>query len=551
MSSSQPPNVLWISLEDTSPRLGCYGDDVADTPNIDGIASNGRTYTEACTTAGVCAPSRAAVITGCYQTSIGAHHMRTKHVNEDTPGLPTPYSSVPPHYVTAFPEYLRAAGYYCTNNEKTDYQFDNSGDGPHDFRPPVSIWDECHDEAHWRNRPDDDQPFFAVFNPMRTHEMGTWEDGYLGVEGDPETDPAAVDVPPYLPDTEGVRKAIARQYDNVARSDEEVGRLLDQLEADGLASETVVVVWSDHGEGLPRAKRTLYESGLNVPLIVRWPGRVDDGERSRRLVSLVDLGPTMLSVAGIDVPPWMQGEPFLGPAERAPREYVMGARDRIDESYDMVRSIRGERYKYIRNYDRTAPPLVWVPFRARGEAMRDLLRLHAEGELDDPAARLLSGGRPAEELYDLETDPHETENLAGDPQHAGILDELRDAMDDWMDEVGDLGHVDETQLVDRIRPDGEQPTTATPTFVPNAPENRMTEATPDGGEFTAPATVTIHCDTQGASIVYAVGEGEEPHWELYTGPLALDAGTTTIRTKAIRYGYRESDVREATFELSA
>lgn len=235
MSTSQPPNILWITLEDTSPRFGCYGDNLAETPNIDELASDGRVYTEACTTAGVCAPSRASVITGCYQTSIGAHHMRTKHVNEDTPNLPTPYSSVPPHYVTAFPEYLRAAGYYCTNNEKTDYQFDNPGEQPHEFIPPASIWDECHDEAHWRNRPDDDQPFFAVFNPMRTHEMGTWETGRLGVEGEPATDPEAVDVPPYLPDTEGVRKAIARQYDNIARSDEEVGRLLRQLDEDGVA----------------------------------------------------------------------------------------------------------------------------------------------------------------------------------------------------------------------------------------------------------------------------------------------------------------------------
>lgn len=289
---------------------------------------------------------------------------------------------------------------------------------------------------------------------------------------------------------------------------------------------------------------------MNVPLIVRWPGEIDGGERSQRLVSLVDLGPTMLSIADVDIPPWMQGEPFLGPAASEPREYVMAARDRIDESYDMVRSIRGDRFKYIRNYDQFNPPLVWVPFRAQGEAMQDLLRLHAEGELEGAAAQLLSGGRPAEELYDLEDDPHETENLAQDPEYADVLDELRTAMDEWMEDIDDQGHVDETQLVDQIYPDGDQPTTATPTFVPNAPENRMTEATPDGGEFTAPATVTIHCDTQGASIVYTTESGENPHWELYTGPLKLDTGTTTIRSKAIRYGYQESEVREATFEIT-
>jgi arylsulfatase A-like enzyme len=492
MSASQPPNILWISLEDTSPRFGCYGDETAETPNIDALADDGRTYTEACATAGVCAPSRASVITGCYHTSLGAHHMRTKHTNEDTPSLPTPYSAVPPHYVTAFPEYLRAAGYYCTNNGKTDYQFDNQGDHPHEFVPPVSIWDENDDEAHWRNRPDDDQPFFSVFNPFRTHEMGTWSDGPVGVQGEPETDPEAVSVPPYLPDTENVRAAIARQYDNIRRSDEEVGRILRQLKEDGLASNTIVILWSDHGEGIPRAKRTLYESGVNVPLIVRWPGEIDDGEQTRQLVSLVDLAPTMLSIAGVDIPPWMDGEPFLGPDASDSREYVFAARDRIDESYDMVRSIRNDRYKYIRNYDQSNPPLVWVPFRAQGAAMQDLLRLHAEGELPEQAERLLSGGRPAEELYDLEADPHETKNLAADPQYSDVLKELRSALDDILDHVDDWGHVDERPMITQMYSgEGQQPTTATPTFVPNAPENRMTDATPDGGTFTAPPTVTI------------------------------------------------------------
>ncbi|MFH5801014.1 sulfatase-like hydrolase/transferase [Haladaptatus sp. CMAA 1911] len=549
MDTDTPPNILWISLEDTSPRFGCYGDELVETPNIDRIADEGRVYTDACATAGVCAPSRASIITGCYQTSIGAHHMRTKHVNDSTPELPTPYSSVPPHYVTAFPEYLRAAGYFCTNNQKTDYQFDNLGEGKFDFVPPVSIWNENHDTAHWRNRPDDEQPFFSVFNPIRTHESGMWENGMTGVQGEPETDPAAVDIPPYLPDTEGVRKAIARQYDNIERSDDEIGRLLHQLREDGLSENTVVFIWSDHGEGLPRAKRTLYESGLNVPLIVRWPGKIDGGERSRRLVSLLDLGPTVLSLAGVDVPTWMHGRPFLGSKADEPREYLMAARDRIDESYDMVRSIRGERFKYIRNYDPSNPPLVWVPFRARGAAMQDLLRLHAEGTLENPAARLLSGGRPTEELYDLETDPHEIENLADDPAHSEILAELRTAMDDWLAEIDDRGHVDETQMVNRMWPDGDQPTTATPTFVPNAPENRMTEATPDGGDFTVPATVTIHCDTQGASIVYTTEQTEDPHWQLYTGPLKLEEGGTTIRTKAIRYGYEESGIQEAEFVI--
>ncbi|EMA37177.1 sulfatase [Halococcus hamelinensis 100A6] len=476
--------------------------------------------------------------------------MRTKHTNEDTPRIPTPYSAVPPHFVTAFPEYLRAAGYYCTNNEKTDYQFDNQGDDPHDFQPPASIWDECNEDAHWRNRPDDDQPFFAVFNPTRTHESGMWEDALLSVGGEPETDPDRVTVPPYLPDSDGVRESIARQYDNITRSDEEIGCLLSQLEEDGLAENTAVFVWSDHGEGLPRAKRSLYESGVNVPLIVRWPGEVEGGEQSDRLVSLVDLGPTVLSIAGIDIPQWMHGRPFLGQAERESRNYVMAARDRIDESYDMVRSIRNHRYKYIRNYDQSNPPLVWVPFRARGDAMRDLLRLHAEGKLPERQARLLSGGRPGEELYDLHNDPHEIENLADDTDHLDVLAGLRTAMDEWRKRCGDEGMVDESRMVERMWPDGEQPTTATPTFVPNAPENPMTEATPDGDTFTAPATLTLHCDTQGASIVHTTDGGSESRWKLYNDVISLPTGETTVQAKAIRYGYRESSVRSATFTVT-
>ena len=254
MTMKERPNILWISFEDTNPFYSCYGDPIARTPNLDRLASEGCIWTNAFSTAGVCAPARSAIITGVYPISAGTHHMRTTHTNRFVPNLPTPYSAVLPHYVRCFTEYLRATGYYCTNNFKTDYQFD----------PPITAWDECSPKAHWRNRPDPDQPFFAVFNPTRTHESGMWPEKCPEITFDPDD----IRVPPYFPDTPKVREAMARMYTNIEYCDRILGELLAQLEEDGLAENTVVFHWSDHGP-LPRGKRWLYDSGIHVPLIVR------------------------------------------------------------------------------------------------------------------------------------------------------------------------------------------------------------------------------------------------------------------------------------------
>ena len=270
------PNILWISTEDLSPRIGAYGDKVARTPTLDQLAREGMRFTNAFTTAPVCAPSRAAIITGMWQNAIGAQHMRT---GENTVAdLPGPYEAVPPFYVKAFPEYLRAAGYYTTNNVKTDYQFGS----------PFTIWDELSDKAHWRNRPDKRQPFFSVFNIMTTHESMVFPAVLKGRK--PVTDPSQVVVPPYYPDTPKVREGLAQWYDNIAKMDGEVGALLRQLEEDGLADSTVVFFWSDHGDGLPRGKRSLYDSGLRSLLMVRWPKSMKPafapGSVNKQLVSL-------------------------------------------------------------------------------------------------------------------------------------------------------------------------------------------------------------------------------------------------------------------------
>ena len=532
MNKAKPLNFLWVSFEDTNPFYACYGDTVARTPNLDRLASEGCRYTHCFSTAGVCAPARSAVITGMYPVSIGTHHMRTAHTHPATPELPTPYEAVPPHYVKCFTEYLRAAGYYCTNNDKTDYQ----------FHAPLTAWDECSKQAHWRNRPDPDQPFFAVFNPSQTHESHMWEDEALK----PAFDPVDIKLPPYFPDTPKVREAMARMYTNIEHNDRILGGLLQQLEEDGLADHTVVVHWSDHVP-LPRGKRWPYDSGIHVPLIIRWPGKLDAGTVSDRLVSTVDLGPTLLSLAGLPVPRHLQGRAFLGPQEAEPRRYVYASRDRYDEAYDMIRAVRDKRFKYMRHYRPDLPYLLWIPYRNRHPIVQELWRLYRAGELNEEQS-VLFRPRPGEELYDTEADPYEIRNLAADSVYAEDLQRLRTALDEWIGEVGDMGQIPETEMVRRWYPNGEQPCTAAPVFVPITEENPGVRPAGATGELTAPALLQLHCATQGASIAYTLDAGEEPHWLLYTRPLQLPVGKSVLRARAVRIGYRES--RESRVTLT-
>lgn len=529
------PNILWVSFEDCGPYYGCYGDAVARTPNLDRLAAEGCRFTHAFSTAGVCAPARSAVITGMYPIAIGTHHMRTAHTNAATPELPTPYGAVVPHYVKCFTEYLRAAGYYCSNNVKTDYQFD----------PPLTAWDELGGTAHWRNRPDPQQPFFAVFNPTNTHESAMWP------EKTPELafDPADMRPPPYLPDTLKVRESLARMYTQIERSDRLLCELLQQLEQDGLADNTIVMHWSDHGP-LPRGKRWPYDAGIHVPLIVRGPAGVRPGLVSDRLVSTLDLGPTVLSLAGVPVPAHMHGRAFLGPQAVPPREVVFASRDRYDEAYDLVRAARDRRFKYIRNGRPDLPYLLWIPYQNRHPIMQELWRLHLAGELDEAQSLLFQSTRPVEELYDTVADPHEIRNLAADPAYRTDLERLRAAVTGWTREVGDLGLVDEVEMVRRWWPDGVQPQTAPVVFVPIDADGCDHAPLPAGGSFRLHMAVQLHCATQGASIAWTLSDDPSPRWRLYTDPLRLPPGQHRLRARAIRIGYRESEERAATFTVS-
>jgi N-sulfoglucosamine sulfohydrolase len=523
------PNIVWISNEDMSPRLGVYGDSLARTPVLDRFAAQSVRFSHAFTTAPVCAPSRAAIITGMYQTAIGAQHMRT--TEDRVPELPGPYLAVPPFYVKAFPEYLRAAGNYTTNRAKTDYQ----------FGVPFTIWDDLGPGAHWRNRPDKSQPFFSVFNLEVTHESQIFPTSPARKGKPLVTSPAAIQVPPYYPDTPAIREELARMYDNIADMDAQVGAILKQLDEDGLADNTIVFYWSDHGDGVPRSKRSLYDSGLRVPLMIHLPKQLmsatTPGSVNEELVSAIDLAPTVLALAGVEIPAHLQGRVLVGSKAAAGPEFVFAARDRMDIEYDMMRSARDRRFLYIRNFEPELPYAGHIIYRNQSAIMQEWLRLQAERSLVGSPALWMRNNRPAEELYDTGADPHQVRDLSAEPAHRPTLERMRKVVTDWMARIGDQGLVNEAEMIQRMWPGGGQPETAQPYIVPrrttDAPARQAT-MTIDG-----PMEVVIYVPTQGASIGYTTDAGPEPKWRLYTGPI-LVKGPMTLRAKAIRYGYRES-----------
>ena len=532
------PNIVWISNEDMSPRLGAYGDAIARTPVLDRLARESVRFTHAFTTAPVCAPSRAAIITGMYQTSLGAQHMRT--TEDRVPELPGPYLAVPPFYVKAFPEYLRAAGYFTSNRAKTDYQ----------FGVPFTIWDDLGADAHWRNRADPKQPFFSVFNLEITHESRIFPSSPARKGKKLVTNLADLKVPPYYPDTPVVREELARMYDNIADMDGQVGEILKQLEDDGLAENTVVFYWSDHGDGVPRAKRSLYDSGLRVPLMIRWPKTLASGSGAApgsvrdELVSFIDLAPTVLALAGVPIPTHLQGRVLVGPHAAPAPHLVFAARDRMDIEYDMMRSVRDRRFLYIRNFTPELPYAGHITYRNQSAIMQEWFRLQAERKLTGPAALWMRTQRPAEELYDTIDDPHQIRDLSADPKHGATLLRLRSALTEWMGRTGDQGLVNEPEMIQRMWPGGVQPETAQPYILPR----RTTDDPSRQSSMTIkePMEVVIYVPTQGASVGYTTEEGPTPKWRIYTGPILVDR-PMTLRAKAIRYGYKESTETRVTF----
>ena len=521
--------------------LAMFGDSTANTPNLNRLAARGVRFPNTYSVAGVCAPSRNGIATGMYPISIGGHNMRTQWNEEQLKaiGLPGAYGALPPPEVKMMSQVLREAGYFCTNNQKTDYQ----------FVPPKTAWDELGPKAHWRHRSNSNQPFFSIFNMEITHESQVWMTGKgnlrfkEGFENDTTTvyqwedvwrgdarpaltvAPDEVPLPPYLMDDAATRTDAARVYSNIEIMDQQVGFLLDQLEADGELDNTIIFFYSDHGGPLPRQKRLLYDSGIKVPMIVAWPDNRRAGEVDSTLFSFVDLAPTVFSLTGTPVPDYLQGQAVLGPAAAPPRTYVHAASDRLDGFYDRIRATRDKRFKYLRNYYPERGYYLPVVYREQMGAMQSLLAGRDAGKLTDAQAQWFRKSKPAEELFDVLNDPHELTNLAGDPRYADKLEELREETDRWLAEVGDLGAVNEIELVQQFwNGADEMPVTG-------RPQLRRDSL----GRF------LLESKTPGAQIAYRITPpGTKPGpWQVYTGPLDYERGDT-LRAVAQRIGYQES-----------
>lgn len=442
VAAADRPNILWITLEDMSPTVGCYGDAFARTPNIDAFARQALRYTSAFAPAPVCSPARACLITGMYATSLGNPHLRCE-------------VSIPAEF-KAYAAYLRDAGYFTSNNSKTDYNLRNE---PAFIR---QAWNRSAANAHWRQR-EPGQPFMSVFNFFETHQSrsSAWPqeqfEKQIRAQLPPadRAEPARAPVPGFYPDIPASREAMARYYDCVAAADRRVGEVLRELDADGLAGDTIVFVYGDHGMGMPRGKRVLHDSGLRVPLLIRFPQKwqhlapATPGSAVDRLVSFVDFAPTLLSLVGAPIPPHLQGVPFLGPKAGPPREFVFGARDRVDEAFDTSRSVRDSRWLYIRNY---RPHLSWAApegFSDTSTFRRELRQLARAGRAGHGPTAWLAPTRPQEELYDTAADPQQLRNLAGEARHRGTLERMRSRLREWLIETHDLGFLPEPDLVSR------------------------------------------------------------------------------------------------------
>jgi len=420
------PNILWITCEDTGPQLGCYGDAFARTPNLDALAAKGMIYSTVWSNAPVCAPARTAIITGVYPTSTGAEHMRSL--------VPMPAS------MRMYPQLLREAGYYCTNNVKEDYNLEKPG----------KVWDDSSRKAHWKNRPPG-VPFFAVFNHTVTHESRIRTRPHQF-----QHDPSKVRVPAYHPDTPEVRQDWAQYYDRVTEMDALAGANLRELDEAGVAEDTIVFFYGDHGPGMPRCKRSACDSGLHVPLIVYVPPKFRHlagkdyvaGGRSDRLVAFVDLAPTLLSLAGVRALQWMQGHAFMGPFAAAEQPYLYGLRGRMDERYDLVRSVRDKRYVYVRNFMPHLPAGQHNAYMFETPTTRIWKKLYDEGRLSPPKTFFWEP-KPPEELYDLQNDPDEVKNLATSAAHQEILKRMRAALREHLLAVRDIGFLPEGEIHSR------------------------------------------------------------------------------------------------------
>ncbi|MAU70631.1 MAG: sulfatase [Pseudozobellia sp.] len=504
------PNIVWIVAEDQSPEwFPMYGNTTIDLPHLQSLAEDGVVFDNAVAPVPVCAPARSSLITGMYPTTLGTHNMRThtpwREVNEPLLDSLPSYSPVVPEGVRMFTEYLRKEGYYTCNGPKEDYNFEKTD----------AAWDESSKDRHYQKR-NKDQPFFAVFNYSVCHESQIWSRGKDSLF----VKPSEVSVPPYFPDNDTIRHDLAVNYSNLKRLDDQLGKVLDDLKEDGLYENSIIFFYADHGGPFPRHKRALYDTGVKVPLVVKFPENEYAGTRDERLISFIDYAPTVLSLAGIEPPKVMQGTAQFGAfeAERKP-EYTYHTSDRFDERYDRLRAVRSPDYKYIKSFNTNISHAMPLSYREQMPMMRELRRLNAKGELNEQQSFWLSATKPAEELYDLNEDPFELNNLAEDPDYQQVLTTYRQLLMDWMEDTNDLGRVDELSLMERWLVKGEQPRL----------DPLQLEVTDLGIELIEPKS--------DATIVYK--QPQDSVWMVYSNPLPAEMSFTA---KAERIGYTDSEL---------
>jgi len=405
------PNILLIYAEDICADLSCYGAKAVQTPVLDKMAADGIRFTNAFVTGPVCSASRSAMMCGMYQTSIGAHNHRTAKKKS----LPDP--------VKPFPQLLKEAGYYTVLKGKTDLNF---------------LWNKkavFSSTKDWAGR-DKGRPFFCQMTFGVTHRT---------FKRDPENpiDPKTVEIPPIYAEHPIIRRDWTDYLESIQIMDRQVGGVLKRLDDEGIADNTLVIFLGDHGRCMPRGKQFCYDGGIHVPLIVRWPKAVKDGQVRDHMTSAIDISATILKCADVDVPKWMQGRPFL-PKDRTRRKYIFAARDRCDGTADRIRCVRSKEFKYIKNFYPDRPYTQLNAYKERQYPPLAVMKLlYKQGKLTPGQAHFMAPSRPPEELYDLNADPHELNNLADNPEHAKVLKKYRAELEKWIKTTGDNGQTPE------------------------------------------------------------------------------------------------------------
>jgi len=524
------PNILVIMADDMSLRINALGDKTAITPNLDELVKNGTSYMNAFTTAGVCACSRSALLTGKNQISIGSMHMRTSS------GGSVPYLAVPEAHIKAFPEILRKQGYFTFTNDKLDYQFSGIFPGS----GPFTIWNSEKDKFGWRNRKNS-EPFFGMINLIITHESGIFRGKMNSVDTqaiklmqqtrqmlyEAPVKPENVVVPPFLPDTSEVRKDIARAYNNIYILDIEVKEIIDQLKKDNILDETIIIFTSDHGDGLPRYKRELFDTGINVPFIILVPKKFSSwqkpGEKIYDLVSFLDIAPTVLNLAGVSIPSYMDGKSIFGNEKN---EYIFAARDRLDSFRGKTRAVRNKDYKFIKNYSLGIVGAQKLSFRENLMSMKELRKMYENNELNE-IQKIWLELIPELQLYDLNQDPYEINNLAYDPSYKEKVLLLENVLEQWIEKNNFHGHLEEEDLIEVFWPANTQPQTKEPLY---SLENGLLH-------------LKNNDVSKGASIGFSY---DGKNWEVYSKPIEVKKNKK-IYFKAVRYGWKESETKIVKF----